>query len=128
MQITLRKTRPFKRTVRVCRNYTSACVLTEADSYFDFIYVDARQPAYLADALGPDNYGTRKGRKGGPGGGGGAALSGRKMVSGGEQCLQKDRLRLAVTHDYLGVKEDLESWWPKLRPGGVICPPRVWAV
>uniref|UniRef100_A0A7S4F8U5 Class I SAM-dependent methyltransferase n=1 Tax=Chrysotila carterae TaxID=13221 RepID=A0A7S4F8U5_CHRCT len=73
LQITLRKTRPFKRTVRVCRNYTSACVLTEADSYFDFIYVDAR-------------------------------------------------------HDYLGVKEDLESWWPKLRPGGVICPPRVWAV
>ena len=23
-------------------------------------------------------------------------------------------------HDYAGVKEDLQVWWPKLRPGGLL--------
>jgi hypothetical protein len=25
-----------------------------------------------------------------------------------------------LRHDYCGVKEDIENWWPKLKPGGIM--------
>jgi hypothetical protein len=33
---------PWKDKIKVCRNYTTTCVTTYDDEYFDFIYVDAR--------------------------------------------------------------------------------------
>lgn len=39
---TLRNTNNWKDKIHVCRNYTSECVKEMPDSYFDFIYVDAR--------------------------------------------------------------------------------------
>ncbi len=30
-----------------------------------------------------------------------------------------DYVYIDARHDYCGVKEDLEAWWPKLRKGGV---------
>eukprot|EP01031_Cornospumella_fuschlensis_P025083 gene25083-30297_t len=31
-----------------------------------------------------------------------------------------DFVYVDARHDYAGVKEDLEAWWPKLRPGGLL--------
>ena len=38
----LRETLPWKEKIRVCRNFTTSCVMNFPDEYFDFIYVDAR--------------------------------------------------------------------------------------
>jgi len=34
--------KPWEEKIKVCRNYTTECVKTHDDGYFDFIYVDAR--------------------------------------------------------------------------------------
>ncbi|KAL7525472.1 hypothetical protein ACHAWF_001377 [Thalassiosira exigua] len=39
---TMRVLKHWKDKISVCRNYTSSCVETFQDEYFDFIYVDAR--------------------------------------------------------------------------------------
>jgi len=31
-----------------------------------------------------------------------------------------DYVYVDARHDYAGVKEDLEAWWPKLRKGGLL--------
>jgi hypothetical protein len=31
-----------------------------------------------------------------------------------------DYVYVDARHDYCGVKEDLEAWWPKLRRGGIL--------
>jgi len=41
-QVTLDNTAQWKEKINVCRNFTSNCVHTFDDEYFDFIYVDAR--------------------------------------------------------------------------------------
>jgi hypothetical protein len=63
-QATLGRLEDYKDKIHVCWNYTSACVHTFEDGYFDFMYVDAR-------------------------------------------------------HDFKGVWEDLQHYWPKLRVGGI---------
>lgn len=64
-QTALTALKQYENKIVVCRNYTSVCSTRFEDSYFDYIYVDAR-------------------------------------------------------HDYKGVREDIELWWPKLKVGGVM--------
>ena len=41
-QNTLRDLKEYKEKLHVCRNFTSVCVKSYEDEYFDYIYVDAR--------------------------------------------------------------------------------------
>eukprot|EP00211_Chloroparvula_japonica_P013992 CAMPEP_0119155028 /NCGR_PEP_ID=MMETSP1310-20130426/51538_1 /TAXON_ID=464262 /ORGANISM="Genus nov. species nov., Strain RCC2339" /LENGTH=242 /DNA_ID=CAMNT_0007147615 /DNA_START=299 /DNA_END=1024 /DNA_ORIENTATION=- len=65
-QQTLERLSPFVEAgiIQVCQNFSTTCAKRFPDSFFDYIYIDAR-------------------------------------------------------HDYLGVKEDLNAFWPKLKCGGI---------
>ena len=39
-----------------------------------------------------------------------------------------DFVYLDARHDYVGAKQDLEAWWPKLRPSGLIAGGNYWSV
>ena len=66
MRSAVANTQAFQHKIEICRNFTTVCATRYTDSYFDYVYVDAR-------------------------------------------------------HDYQGVSEDLNAWWPKVKRNGMLC-------